>query len=73
MGRWRDSWPKFVRAVGLANAANPLPSWFRAIESSALMGVLADTAAASAGSAGCSFTKGFALEKFATRHIPEAP
>jgi len=50
--------PKSVRAVGLANAANPVALWFRATGSSALMGVLPDTAAASAGSAGCSLTRG---------------
>src|SRR5215831_12786773 len=60
MGRWRDSWAARNPSVRLAwpMRQTRLPLWFRAIESSALMGVLPDTAAASAGSAGCSFTKG---------------
>src|SRR5262245_24609672 len=60
MGRWRDSWAARNPSVRLAwpMRQTRLPLWFRATESSALMGVLPDTAAASAGSAGCSFTKG---------------
>src|SRR5262249_61044546 len=60
MGRWRDSWAARNPSVRLAwpMRQTRLPLWFRAIELSALMGVLPDTAAASAGSAGCSFTKG---------------
>ena len=50
--------PKSVRAVGLANAANPVAIVVHATGSSALMEVLPDMAAASAGSAGCSFTRG---------------
>src|ERR1700733_10166924 len=60
MGRWRDSWAARNPSVRLASPTRQtrLTLWFRAIDSSALMGVLPDTAAASAGSAGCSFTKG---------------
>jgi len=41
-----------------APAPTPLPLWVRATGSSALMEVLPDMAAASVGSAGCSFTRG---------------
>ena len=64
--------PKSVRAVGLANAANPVAIVVRAIESSALMGALADTAAASAGSAGCSFMKGRFGEVYDPTHSRSA-
>src|SRR6516225_9103672 len=60
MGRWHDSWA--ARNPSLRSAwqmqQTRLPLWFRATGSSALMGVLPDTAAASAGSAGCSLTRG---------------
>src|SRR5215470_7560516 len=60
MGRWRDSWAARNPSVRSAwpMRQTRLPLWFRATGSSALMGVLADTAAASAGSAGCSLTRG---------------
>ena len=49
--------PKSVRAVGLANGANPVAIGFRATASSVLMGVSPDMAAGSAGSAGCLFMR----------------
>ena len=49
--------PKSVRAVARPMAQTQLPLWFRATGSSALMEVLPDMAAASAGSAGCSLTR----------------
>src|SRR6516162_4645464 len=60
MGRWRDSWAARNPSVRLAwpMPQTRLPLWFRATGSSALMEVLPDMAAASAGSAGCSFTRG---------------
>src|SRR3954470_17539825 len=60
MGRWRDSWAARNPSVRLARpmALTQLPLWFRATGSSALMEVLPDMAAASAGSAGCSLTRG---------------
>src|SRR5215469_11088176 len=60
MGRWRDSWAARNLSVRLAwpMPQTRLPLWFRATGSSALMEVLPDTAAASAGSAGCSLTRG---------------
>src|SRR6516165_7496021 len=60
MGRWRDSWATRNPSVRLAwpMPQTRLPLWFRATGSSALMEVLPDMAAASAGSAGCSFTRG---------------
>ena len=78
MGRWRDSWAARNPSVRLAwpTRQTRLPLWFRATESSALMEVLPDTAAASAGSAGCSFTKGslwrsLRQDKFQKRHESE--
>src|SRR5215468_4188283 len=60
MGRWRDSWAVRNPSVQLAwpMPQTRLPLWFRATGSSALMEVLPDMAAASAGSAGCSLTRG---------------
>src|SRR6516164_5097357 len=60
MGRWRDSWAARNPSVRLAwpMPQTRLPLWFRATGSSALMEVLPDMAAASVGSAGCSFTRG---------------
>src|SRR5262252_4822347 len=60
MGCWRDSWAARNPSVRLAwpMPQTRLPLWFRATGSSALMEVLPDMAAASAGSAGCSFTRG---------------
>src|SRR6516225_3440759 len=60
MGRWRDSWAVRNPSVRLAwpMPQTRLPLWFRATGSSALMEVLPDMAAASAESAGCSFTRG---------------
>src|SRR5499427_2718821 len=60
MGCWRDSWAARNPSVRLAwpMPQTRLPLWFRATGSSALMEVLPDMAAASVGSAGCSFTRG---------------
>ena len=60
LGRWRDSWAARNPSVRLARpmARTRLPLWFRATGSLALMEVLPDMAAASAGSAGCSRTRG---------------
>src|SRR5215471_10174232 len=60
MGRWRDSWAVRNLSVRLVwpMPQTRLPLWFRATGSSALMEVLPDMAAASAGSAGCSLTRG---------------
>src|SRR6516164_6301638 len=60
MGRWRESWAARNPSVRLAwpMPQTRLPLWFRATGSSAPMEVLPDMAAASAGSAGCSFTRG---------------
>src|SRR5215831_5628545 len=60
MGRWRDSWAARNPSVRLAwpMPQTRLPLWFRVTESLALMEVLPDMAAASAGSAGYSFTRG---------------
>src|ERR1051326_9175357 len=77
MGRWRDSW-----AARNPSARSPwptpqtrLPLWFHATASSALMEVSPDTAAASAGSGGCSFTRGslwrtLRRDAFQERHEP---
>src|SRR6201991_1588037 len=60
MERWRDNWAARNPSVRLAWPMRQTRStlWFRATDSSALMGGLPDTAAASDGSAGCSYTKG---------------
>ena len=59
MGRWRVSWGARNLSVLLAwpTARTRLPLWFRATASSVLMGVSPDTAAGSAGSAGCLFMR----------------
>ena len=53
-------------------ALTQLPLWFRATGSSALMEVLPDMAAASAGSAGCSLTRGALWSSLRRDVFPEA-
>ena len=64
--------PKSVRRSAWPMARTRLPSWFRAIGSSARMEVSPAMAAASVGSAGCSLTRGSLWRSLRTRHNAEA-